>query len=118
MSLLSLGLLKDEREDVAREGKGSGRELSSSSISKGADNGTAESRAFPSFDPVATDERAGEGTRPYASSGDGGLSDKSVRPTQDQTGGDARLPKDEMHDQAGEGARRPTQEAVSHLPPA
>src|SRR5204863_6551607 len=91
MPLLSLGLLKDEREDVAhedvaREGKGSGRDVSSSSqdgslanhpasISKGADNGTAESRALPnhplpSFDPAPSNGRAGEGTRPYVSSSD------------------------------------------------
>src|SRR5437660_3774837 len=84
MPFLSLGLLKDEREDLARKdaaavGDGSGRELPSSSressqanhpasISKGADNGTAESRALPndplpSFDPAPSNGRAGEGTR-------------------------------------------------------
>ena len=64
MPLLSLGLLKDEREelvrdDAAAEGNGSGRELSGSSrdgslanhpvtVPKEVDHGTAESRALPS----------------------------------------------------------------------
>ena len=80
MPLFSLGLLKDEREEgmrdnAAAEGKGSGRQLSSSSrdgslenrpttVSKEADNGRAEGRALASFDPVVQDSRAGEGARP------------------------------------------------------
>src|SRR5438105_15331784 len=100
MPLLSLGLLKDEREDLTCEGKGLGRDVSNSSrdgslanhpasISKGADNGAAESRALPnhplpSFDPAPSNGKAGEAThstpslqsiaqgrlRPYVSSSD------------------------------------------------
>ena len=92
MPFLSLGLLKDEREEVAREdvaaeGKGSGRDVSSSSqdgslanhpatVSKEVDHRIAESRALPnhplpSFDPAPSNGRAGEGRlRPYASSSD------------------------------------------------
>src|SRR5438105_3810648 len=98
MTFLSLGLLKDEREDVVREdaaakGKELVRELSSSSrdgsganrpasISKGSNNGTAGSWGLRSFDPVAPQN----GASPSTGSG-----------------------------QALKGAR-PTQEAVSHLP--
>src|SRR5437016_3026317 len=103
MSLLSLGLLKDEREEVVRqdvvaEGEGSGRELSRSSqdgslgnrpaaVSKGVEGGAAESSALPSFDPVRPQKGADPsissvkilGGRTYT-----GLSDKSVGPTQSQ----------------------------------
>src|SRR6266700_4558996 len=109
MPFLSLGLLKDECEVVVREDGAAEANVSSSSpdgspanhpasISKGADNGTAEKldrRAacptaggdLPSFQTVAQGK-----LRSSVSSGDDGVSDKSVRPTQD--------------------------EATSHLPPA
>src|SRR5438067_1903388 len=101
MPFLSLGLLKDEREEVAREnaalGEGSRTVSSRQDGSLPADtqageNGTPKSRALPnaglsSFDPVS-DRRAGEGTHRYMNLDDG-LSDKNVRPTQDQ---DSQLP--------------------------
>src|SRR5436305_1843433 len=102
MSLLSLGLLKDEREEVARENAASGegsRAVSSRqdgslpADTQAGDNGTPKSRELPnaglsSFDPVS-DRRAGEGTHRYTSLDDAGLSDRNVRPTQDQ---DSQLP--------------------------
>src|SRR5947209_20012945 len=102
MPFLSLGLLKDEREEVARENAALGEgSRTVSSIQDGSlpadtqagDNGTPKSRAIPnaglsSFDPVS-DRRSDEGTHRYVSLDDAGLSDKNVRPTQDR---DSQLP--------------------------
>src|SRR5437764_976861 len=110
MSLLSLGLLKHEREDVARENAAESEDSAEregavsnpasadcSSVHEGSVNRPIRSQAavengggrrrgvqaavLSSFDRVATDETAGEGTRQYVSSGDADLSDKNVRPT-------------------------------------
>jgi len=89
MPFLSLGLLKDEREEVARENAGSpddsGSPRNNLVINHPATSGDGSvgSRALASFDPVP-EELSREGARPAQE-----LSDKNVRPTQDR---DSQLP--------------------------
>src|SRR5947207_15498268 len=88
MAFLSLRLLKDEREEVARQNASPHDDSSSCSPRNNlvtnhpatSGDGSAGSRALASFDP----DLSGEGARPTQE-----LSDKNVRPTQDR---DSQLP--------------------------